>query len=163
MNLVPAVSGTITARDGKGTALDVTSARVVAHALTAEGHDASEDGTGRGTPLVVESVALRGRGGGATAELGGDLATALRASQGGGDKPHVMAGMAVRRLTPRECERLMGLPDDWTAHDAAGEPISDSARYRMLGNSVAVPVVEWLGRQLRRATGRRTAETGGGR
>lgn len=63
----------------------------VTHTLKAEGADASEDGTGRGTPIVAQSVAIRGRDGGATAELGGDIATALRASQGGGDKPHVLA------------------------------------------------------------------------
>ncbi|NRF12477.1 DNA cytosine methyltransferase [Agrobacterium pusense] len=63
----------------------------VAHTLKAEGADASEDGTGRGTPIVAQSVAIRGRDGGATAELGGEIATALRASQGGGDKPHVLA------------------------------------------------------------------------
>lgn len=48
----------------------------------------------------------------------------------------------VRRLTPRECERLQGFPDDWT------EGQSDSARYRQLGNAVAVPVVEWILRRL---------------
>lgn len=148
----------------------------VTHTLKAEGSDASEDGTGRGTPIVafdprqtdvlvhgditgpldtgipgpaicfttkdyggvaaVEiaptlrsgnhagshqnggvtpavTVALRGREGGATAELGGSVTTALRASSGGGDKPHVLTS-AVRRLTPRECERLQGFPDDYT-------------------------------------------------
>lgn len=55
---------------------------------------------------------------------------------------HVQQGMSVRRLTPTECERLQGFPDGWT------EGESDSARYRMLGNAVAVPVAEWIGRQL---------------
>lgn len=45
----------------------------------------------------------------------------------------------VRRLTPLECERLMGLPDDWTAGHA------DSVRYRQCGNAVVVPVAEWIG------------------
>jgi len=44
----------------------------------------------------------------------------------------------VRRLTPTECERLQGFPDDWTAGQ------SDSSRYKQMGNAVAVPVVEWL-------------------
>lgn len=57
--------------------------------------------------FLAQTVALRGREGGATAELGGEVATALRASSGGGDKPHVLTS-AVRRLTPRECERLQG-------------------------------------------------------
>jgi DNA (cytosine-5)-methyltransferase 1 len=44
----------------------------------------------------------------------------------------------VRRLTPVECERLQGFPDDWTVGQ------SDSSRYKQMGNAVAVPVVEWL-------------------
>ena len=48
----------------------------------------------------------------------------------------------VRRLTPTECERLQGFPDGWTAGQA------DSHRYKQLGNAVAVPVAEWIGRQL---------------
>ena len=44
----------------------------------------------------------------------------------------------VRRLTPKECERLQGFPDDWTASQ------SDSSRYKMMGNAVTVPVVEWI-------------------
>lgn len=63
----------------------------VAHALRADGFDASEDGTGRVTPLVPVGVALRGGDEGATAELTGDVMTALRTGGGGGDKPHVLA------------------------------------------------------------------------
>lgn len=55
-------------------------------------------------------------------------------------------GMAVRKLTPLECERLQGFPDYWT--DIPGA--SDSARYRALGNSVAVPVVEWIAYRMAR-------------
>ena len=44
----------------------------------------------------------------------------------------------VRRLTPKECERLQGFPDDWTASQV------DSSRYKMMGNAVTVPVVEWI-------------------
>lgn len=54
-----------------------------------------------------------------------------------------LAGAAVRRLTPLECERLMGLPDNWTA-TSDGRPQADSARYRQLGNSIAVPVFTWV-------------------
>lgn len=70
---------------------DYETETLIAHALRAEGFDASEDGTGRGTPLVPMAVALRGRADGATAELGDDKAFALRSSGGGGDKPHVLA------------------------------------------------------------------------
>lgn len=113
-----------------------------AHTLRGEGFDASEDGTGRGTPLVPVAVALRGREGGATAEVGDDCAFSLRASTGGGDKPHVMAGMAIRRLTPRECERLQGFPDNHTSG------FSDSVRYKMLGNAVCVNVAEWIAKRM---------------
>ncbi|MDR1464269.1 MAG: DNA (cytosine-5-)-methyltransferase [Oscillospiraceae bacterium] len=47
----------------------------------------------------------------------------------------------VRRLTPTECERLQGFPDGWTAYEDSGKEISDSKRYQMLGNSVAIPCV----------------------
>lgn len=62
---------------------------------------------------------------------------------------HVQQGMVVRRLTPRECERLMAFPDDWTAINAQGKTISDSARYRMLGNAVVTSVAYWIGRRMR--------------
>lgn len=52
------------------------------------------------------------------------------------------AGLAVRRLTPTECERLQGFPDGWTAG------FSDTVRYRMLGNAVCVDVAEWIAKRL---------------
>lgn len=50
----------------------------------------------------------------------------------------------VRRLTPVECERLQGFPDGWTKYGADGRPISDTNRYQMLGNSVAIPCVAYI-------------------
>jgi len=50
----------------------------------------------------------------------------------------------VRRLTPTECERLMGFPDGWTAYGHDGKEISDGKRYSMLGNSIAVPCVVYI-------------------
>jgi len=55
-------------------------------------------------------------------------------------------GKGVRRLTPLECERLQGFPDNWTAVD--GEDTPDTPRYRALGNAVTVPVAEWIGRRI---------------
>ena len=49
-----------------------------------------------------------------------------------------------RRLTPRECERLQGFPDDFTRWDVSGKEVADGPRYRMLGNSMAVPVIQWI-------------------
>ncbi len=93
---MPETVGTLCAdtHPGSYTGQDAYTGRLIpttAHTLRAEGFDASEDGTGRGTPLVPVSVALRGREGGAAAEVGDDLAFTLRASEGGGDKPHVLA------------------------------------------------------------------------
>lgn len=175
--------------------LQVSAVHGVAHSLSAEGSDASEDGTGRGTPIVpsiarcvatkegtsldwetTTMVAFSARDHGGDA---GEIAPTLRS--GNHDKTHMNGGtmpavafrtsgncgvmeqgdktaalntatdpnqnilmqrMAVRRLTPRECERLQGFPDDWTAE------FSDSMRYKMLGNAVAVPVAEWIGRRI---------------
>jgi DNA (cytosine-5)-methyltransferase 1 len=52
--------------------------------------------------------------------------------------------LGVRRLTPRECERLMGWPDDHTRYTADGLEIADSSRYRMCGNGVAAPVAKYV-------------------
>jgi DNA (cytosine-5)-methyltransferase 1 len=57
----------------------------------------------------------------------------------------------VRRLTPTECERLQGFPDDWTAVNGQ----TDSKRYKQLGNAVAVPVAAWLGERIMQAEWRR--------
>ncbi len=149
----------------------------VARTLRGEGFDASEDGAGRGTPLVPVAVSLRGREGGATAELGGNVCPTIRAGGGGGDKPHVLTACevadtlavganqttgfpgdicsigdtAVRRLTPRECERLQGFPDDYTQipwRNKSPAECPDGPRYRALGNSMAVPVMRWIGKRI---------------
>lgn len=64
--------------------------------------------------------------------------------------------LGVRRLTPRECERLMGWPDDHTRWDAEGKELSDSWRYRACGNGVVAPVAEWIGKRLNAALGEDT-------
>jgi DNA (cytosine-5)-methyltransferase 1 len=56
--------------------------------------------------------------------------------------------MRVRRLTPRECERLMGFPDDYTLVAHRGKLAADGPRYKALGNSFAVPVVRWIGERI---------------
>jgi len=116
----------------------------VAPTLRAMGHAGSH---ANGGGQVAVAVSLRGRDGGGTAELGGELANALRASQGGGDKPHVLQ-TAVRRLTPVECERLQGFPDNWTLVPHRGKPAADGPRYKAIGNSMAVPVMRWIGERI---------------
>jgi DNA (cytosine-5)-methyltransferase 1 len=55
---------------------------------------------------------------------------------------------AVRRLTPRECERLQGFPDDYTLIPYRGKPAADGPRYKALGNSMAVNCMEWIGERI---------------
>jgi len=67
------------------------------------------------------------------------------------DRHAVQHGAAVRRLTPTECERLQGFPDDYTLIPWRGKPAEqcpDGPRYRALGNSMAVPVVRWIGQRI---------------
>lgn len=72
----------------------------------------------------------------------------LEGGGGGNNKPAVHVGMQVRRLTPTECERLQGFPDGYTAVKFKGKPAADGPRYKALGNSMAVPVMSWIGRRI---------------
>ena len=198
--------------------LDFESETFVAHSLRAEGFDASEDGTGRGTPLVpvafhptqdpisstdgtTHAMGTGSKGGVATQAGGGgndtsfrgksrsyvtdppgrtralvanktlavafsakdhgadagELAPTLRAMghgashANGGGQVAVATAMQVRRLTPRECERLQGFPDDWTLIPWRGRPAAecpDGPRYKALGNSMAVPCMRWIGQRI---------------
>jgi DNA (cytosine-5)-methyltransferase 1 len=233
--------------------IDYETETMVAHALRGEGFDASEDGTGRGTPIVpvafdckgsevqfetdgscpplrsmghnhshqnagghaavaiqeraiAENAAagpdgkgrrddgaaytlearqvpqavafdMRGRDGGAMLEGPHDTAN-IRAASGGSSRSYVAEQWAVRRLTPTECERLQGFPDNWTRVSGATgawrdvdevEDIKeleslgialrkkgnqwqardpDGPRYKALGNSMAVNVMRWIGRRI---------------
>ena len=66
-----------------------------------------------------------------------------------GSEAQFIVGNRPRRLTPRECERLQGFPDDWTRFADTGEEIADGPRYRMMGNAVTVNVAEFIGSQLK--------------
>lgn len=194
---------------------------MVAHSLRAEGFDASEDGTGRGIPLVpavhptlmsnsnstggnrspgmdADSAAglipllafdckASGRNGFSVGEVapplramnsansnanaGGQIAVAfdLRGREGGAqfEGPHhtanlraassgssrsYIASLRVRRLIPRECERLQGFDDDYTLVNFRGKPAADGPRYKALGNSMAVNVMRWLGYRIAAAS-----------
>ncbi|HGM8066746.1 TPA: DNA cytosine methyltransferase [Pseudomonas aeruginosa] len=148
----------------------------ITHTLKAEGFDASENGTGRGQPIVA------------------DVAPTLRSgnfrnhSNPATEADSLVVASAVRRLTPRECERLQGFPDDytlipWAAYQKAmraaeaslprtatqdevlrariaalyacdvskeaADECPDGPRYKAIGNSKAVPVVRWIGRRLK--------------
>ena len=183
----------------------------VAHSLRGEGFDASEDGTGRGTPLVPVTypintqIAMRhealGEGTGMGIGAADDPAFTLQSAHshaiafkpGGmsgtlvknqtmavaygmnatmiGRQDHngpngkgwyeeisptntksdvhaVATSMQVRRLTPVECERLQGFPDGYTDIKPNGKPTADGPRYKALGNSMAVPVMRWIGERI---------------
>jgi DNA (cytosine-5)-methyltransferase 1 len=78
-----------------------------------------------------------------------DIAGTLQRGGEGGRIDGVMTPqMAVRRLTPRECERLQGFPDDYTLVEYRGKLAADGPRYKALGNSMAVPVIRWIGKRI---------------
>ena len=84
----------------------------------------------------------------------GTVVGAVPASQSGKQVQGVTDGYAVRRLTPRECERLQGFPDDWTRIPYRGKPAEecpDTPRYRAIGNSMAVNVMRWIGMRIQEA------------
>ena len=91
----------------------------------------------------------------------GEVCGAIPASQSGKQVHGVTDGRAVRRLTPRECERLQGFPDDWTKVPYRGKPADecpDTPRYRTIGNSMAVPVMGWIGKRIQEVMDREETE-----
>jgi DNA (cytosine-5)-methyltransferase 1 len=73
----------------------------------------------------------------------------IDSSETGSRPPNLLhSQVAVRRLTPRECERLQGFPDDYTLVEYRGRPAADGPRYKALGNSMAVPVMRWIGQRI---------------
>lgn len=162
-----------------GGRFDYETETFVTHSLRADGFDASEDGTGRGTPLTlairggigVGAVAFNVRQDPVSGPVSGPVDTvstqavffaqnqrdevremsvagALSKETGSKQQTYVNQSMSVRRLTPRECERLQGFPDDWTAIKYKGKPAADGNRYKALGNSMAVPVMAWIGKRI---------------
>jgi DNA (cytosine-5)-methyltransferase 1 len=161
----------------------------VAHSLRADGFDASEDGTGRGTPIIPVPPAVaysimpqnsgkdyKARkvdvaqplmaGGPVGGNQGGDfvaqpVAYRITPNDGAYESGDItgalttgtdnraitlLQGWAVRRLTPTECERLMGLRDGFTLIPYRGKPASDGPRYKALGNSQARNMMRWIAR-----------------
>lgn len=86
---------------------------------------------------------MRGNGNGNDVSITGD-----HASRPTDYTPVVLKKMSVRRLTPKECERLQGFPDDYTQIPHRGKPAADGPRYKALGNSMAVPVMRWIGKRI---------------
>jgi DNA (cytosine-5)-methyltransferase 1 len=114
---------------------------------------ASEDGTGRGTPLVpvAFTTKLHNTTSNQSGKVYEEYATSLDRSS---PPPALLTAMQVRRLTPTECERLQGFPDRYTAIPWRKKPASecpDAPRYKALGNSWAVPNVRWIGQRITKA------------
>jgi DNA (cytosine-5)-methyltransferase 1 len=80
-----------------------------------------------------------------TSSMGKSIA---RAGKEVGVTNGIISSAAVRRLTPRECERLQGFPDDYTLIPYRGKHAADGPRYKALGNSMAVPVMRWIGERI---------------
>ena len=209
----PQVANPLTARMHKGVNTTMDEGQtMVAHALRAEGFDASKDGTGRGTPLVPDTAPTlvsegdahtgfrdehglvptaysimpmnsgkdyKARetdvsqpimaGGPVGGNQGGDYVTdpiawteeltasenvagtVQRGGSGGRHDGVMQPDMSVRRLTPTECERLQGFPDNWTRipyRNKDADACPDGPRYKALGNSMAVNVMRWIGQRI---------------
>ena len=145
--LIPSVANPLTARMHKGVNTTMDEGQtMIAHSLRADGFDAREDGTGRGTPLVPIAFAQNQRQEVRTLDIAGALSSIRR-----GDAKNetlLKTHMRVRRLTVTECERLMGFQDGYTLIPYRNKPAADGPRYKALGNSMAVPVMRWLGERI---------------
>jgi DNA (cytosine-5)-methyltransferase 1 len=119
--------------------------------LRAGGHDGSHANAGV-PPAIAFQDRFRGddgRGYSRTPPVSLDVVGSLETV-----KPwHVATAWAVRRLTPTECHRLQGFPDDHTAITYRGKPAADGPQYKALGNSMAVPCVAWIMDRIRISAG----------
>lgn len=100
---------------------------------------------GQGQPVIAFDAQAAGMTGLAISE---DVAGALHGGGRHGGRSAVATRWAVRRLTPRECERLQGFPDGYTLIPYRRGFAADGPRYKALGNSMAVNAMEWLGERI---------------
>ena len=108
---------------------------------------------GGAPPMVAKTLLVRcgKEGGGKGALVSEDVSLTLSTTNAQALFP---GGATVRRLTPRECERLQGFPSDWTKIPYRGKPAEecpDGPRYKAIGNSMAVPVMRWIGERIGKA------------
>ena len=100
---------------------------------------------------MEEPIAFMGGQGSKAGGLGiGNQSPTLKSNSGGNTVPCVLKpNTVVRRLTPVECERLQGFPDGYTNIPWRNKPTApDSRRYKAIGNSMAVPVMRWIGKRM---------------
>jgi len=127
-------------------------AQPIAFSRTDDGRDATHD--------LAPTMRVAGHAGGVLAaavgtdlynlSITGDVAACMSTAGSTSSKtgPTVMQAMAVRRLTPVECERLQGFGDNYTDIKSKNKPTPDGPRYKALGNSMAVPVMAWIGKRI---------------
>lgn len=168
---------------GGASRMDFESETLIAHTLRGGGFDASEDGTGRGTPLVAfharqdpdsnEHVTHPLDTDGTSIGIAFDTTQITsgenRCSPKAGDPCHPLSASAhppayatayeVRRLTPTECARLQGVPDDYLDIIYRNKPAADGPKYKALGNGFAVPVVSWIAGRINAAVHSETRPT----
>ena len=108
-------------------------AGTIARSSFSGGAGGKPDGAAGNHFIAAKCLTARGAGGG---NLDPETANFVKCSEG------------VRRLTPRECERLQGFQDDYTLVPYHNKPMSDGPRYKALGNSMAVPVMHWIGKRI---------------
>ena len=133
---------------GKGIAHDV------APCLTSGGRGVERAGETRGQDPVVAVAFQSKQSARAQAPSFDSISPTLDVAKAGGMA--ALVGMQVRRLTPTECERLQGFPDGHTRIPWRGKPAEDcpdGPRYKALGNSMAVPVMRWIGERIAKAQG----------
>ncbi|MGL4756332.1 MAG: DNA cytosine methyltransferase [Aeromonadaceae bacterium] len=101
-------------------------------------------------PVVPVAFSSKDCGGDASEDMSPTLRACGHADShaNAGAPPAVATAMAVRRLTPVECERLQGFPDCHTDVPYRGKPAADGPRYKAIGNSMAVPCMAWIGRRI---------------
>lgn len=166
--LIPAVANCLTERTSKGVNSDLNEGQTligfdcrgtevqclpgIAPPLRTMGHIEGATSRGNGHGQLAVAFAENSR---AEVRLeGGDggVAGALKAK--GGKAGQSYPAIAVRRLTPRECERLMGVPDDYTrVRTRRGHFAKDATRYRQLGNGIAINCLEWIGERMKMVEG----------
>ena len=146
---IPDKCGTLTDGAHMGGGLngqDVYTGRIISTPKAFTAAEARRTGTVEKNPTAIAFHATRRDGG----RILGDLSPTVEAQwgTGGGNVPAITRAMQVRRLTPLECERLQGFPDGWTDVPHRGKAAPDGPRYKAIGNSMAVPVMRWIGSRI---------------
>jgi DNA (cytosine-5)-methyltransferase 1 len=117
------------------------------------GFASSQGGTVVAQPYNIVGLGQEGRNHAYPTQTSGCLQHKGLAATGNEAGTLIQAASAVRRLTPRECERLQGFPDDYTLVPYRGKPMADGPRYKMLGNSMCTNVMRWIGERIQMVDG----------